>query len=268
MSEEHGGLERPIRVVVFGGGPALEREFRRFLVRLDEHPDIDLLAAYCQSKSQSPLAIAGDLWRRRGLLAIPLLLSRGVGQAVRFLSDPRGEVELGRKVGRLSDRIRFVPDIHAEVVLEGVRELSADLGLVYGSPILKPKLFEIPRWGTLGIHHGKVPEYRGKKTAFWAMYNGERTVGVTIQKLGAGLDAGDVVRCGEVPAVRRSMRAVSAELETLGIDLYVEAILAVRRGTASCSPQVGKAGRLYRDPRFSDLARFWWRQVWVNRVAP
>ena len=93
------------------------------------------------------------------------------------------------------------------------------------------------------------------------MYNGEETAGVTIQKVGAGLDTGQVVREGVVPIGHRSLRTVSGELETLGLSLYIQAILAVKAGTASYRPQAGKKGRLYRDPKPSDILTLWWKQL-------
>jgi methionyl-tRNA formyltransferase len=164
----------------------------------------------------------------------------------------------------LRERIRIVPNIHAAEVLALVRALQPDLGLIYGSPILKPDLFEIPRCGTLGIHHGKVPEYRGKKTTFWAMYNGEPTAGVTIQKVNAGLDTGQIVKQGEVTIGRRSLGRVWDELETLGLDLYLEAILDLKHGRMTLQQQTGQKGPLYRDPKPRDLLAFWCGQ-WVRR---
>jgi methionyl-tRNA formyltransferase len=146
-------------------------------------------------------------------------------------------------------------------VLEQVFCLNPDLGLIYGSPILRPELFEIPKLGTLGIHHGKVPEYRGNKTTFWAMYNGERTAGVTIQKVNKGLDTGQVVKTGEVEAWGRSYLSVVHDLEALGLDLYIQAILEVKRGVASFKPQAGNKGKLYRNPKPLDFIRFWLKQL-------
>jgi methionyl-tRNA formyltransferase len=255
-------LERkdPIRVVLFGGGPVLERGVKQFICRLEEHPEIAFLGGFCQSQAQTSGAVAKDLWRRRGILALPLLLVQIVSGIGRYVSQPRAEVKLNTELARLSDRVHYVPDVHADAVLEDVRALEPDLGLIYGSPILKPKLFEIPRLSTLGIHHGKVPEYRGKKTTFWAMYNGEESAGVTIQKVNAGLDTGQIVKEGEVPIGRRSLRAVWRELEALGLDLYIQAILEIKGGTASYRPQVGKKGQLYSDPELTDLITFWRRQ--------
>lgn len=254
-------IERPIRVVMFGSGPYLTHDARQFLVRLENHPDIQFLAAICQSQSQSVQAIFKDLWKRRGILAFPLFLAWIVGGLKRNLVDRGREAALNKKLEALSNRIQFVNDIHDPAVLAQVEALAPDLGLIYGSPILKPKLFEIPALGTLGIHHGKVPQYRGNKTMFWAMYNGEEVAGVTIQKINAGLDTGSIVKEGEVTIGRRSKGAVWQELEALGLELYIQAILEVKAGTAEYRPQTGPKGKLYRNPKPKDLLNFWFRQM-------
>lgn len=254
-------LNRPIRVVMFGSGPELNRDAREFLCRLEEHAEIELLGAFCEAEAQSVTAIFRDLWKRRGVLAFPLFLIWLLNKAFRLILQPRQEIELNKRLRNISERIRFVKDIHAQDVLQQVTALQADLGLIYGSPILKPELFEIPRLGTLGIHHGKVPEYRGNKTAFWMMYNGEPCAGVTIQKVNKGLDTGSIVKTGEVRAYRRAYTTVVRELEALGLDLYIQAILEVKNGIAEFKPQTGVKGRLYRNPKPADFLKFWARQI-------
>jgi folate-dependent phosphoribosylglycinamide formyltransferase PurN len=252
---------RPIRVVMFGSGPELNPDAKEFLCRLEEHPEIEFLGAFCQAQSRSLRAVLIDLWKRRRWLAFPLFAISVINKAVLLLLHPREEIALQRSLEKISDRVHFVTDIHAQNVLEQVRALSPDLGLIYGSPILKPELFEIPGLGTLGIHHGKVPEYRGNKTTFWAMYNGERVAGVTIQKVNRGLDTGSVVKAGEVNAYGRAYQAVVHELETLGLDLYIQAILEVKHGTAEYRPQAGVKGKLYRNPQPGDFVKFWGKQI-------
>ena len=261
MSKQQAVLERPIRVIMFGGGPVLEPDVKRFLVRLEAHPEIDLLGAFCQSRGQAWSDVVGDLWRRRRLLAAPLLVIQAASAIRRTVSRSAQEAVVNRQLATIEDRLHFVPDIHDEVVLSKVRVLEPDLGLIYGSPILKSELFEIPAFGTLGIHHGKVPQYRGKKTTFWAMYNGESQAGVTIQKVNAGLDTGQIVNSGSVPATNRAYSTVWNELVELGLDLYIRSILDVKAGAARLHPQLGPKGKLYRDPSFADILRFWWRQA-------
>jgi methionyl-tRNA formyltransferase len=246
---------------MFGGGPVLETGAKQFLVRLEAHPGIELRAAFCQCEGQSIGDVVRDLWRRRRWLALPLLGLQLVARLRRGLSRSGQERLVDDQLAQMSSRIHFVPAIHAEEVLAQVRALQPELGLIYGSPILKPELFEIPAMGTLGIHHGQVPQYRGKKTTFWAMYNGEPRAGVTIQKINAGLDTGQIVNSGSVAAYGRPYGTVWNELEEMGLDLYIRSILEVKAGTAQLRPQDGPKGKLYRDPRLADIARFWWRQA-------
>lgn len=254
-------MKRPIRVVMFGSGPELNHDAKEFLCMLEEHPEIDFLGAFCQAESQSWYAILKDLWKRRGLLAGPLLLSRLASGIIRFIKNSHEETALQKKMSRIAERIHFTVNIHSEDVLEQVRFLQPDLGLIYGSPILKPKIFEIPRLGTLGIHHGKLPEYRGNKTTFWAMFNNETVAGVTIQKVNSGLDTGCIVKQGEVPIGRRSYLRVWRDLEELGLKLYIQAILDVKNGTATFVPQTGQKGKLYLNPKLGDFLIFWMKQI-------
>jgi folate-dependent phosphoribosylglycinamide formyltransferase PurN len=258
MSE---GLKRPIRVVMFGGGPELTHDAKEFIYRLEMHPETELLGVICQAESQSWKTIFKDLWRRRGWLAFPLFIARIIIGLIRYLKNPQKEIQLNRKLDQISIRVHNVKDIHAQDVKDLVHSLQPDLGLIYGSPILKPELFEIPAFGTLGIHHGKVPAYRGNKTTFWAMYNGEISAGVTIQKINAGLDTGSIVKEGEVSIGSRSYQTVWRNLEALGLDLYIQAILEVKNGIATYRPQIGKKGKLYKNPKIKDFIAFWIRQT-------
>jgi methionyl-tRNA formyltransferase len=262
-------MGRPIRVVLFCGGPTLDPAVVRFVSRLESQSEIELVGGFCQSSGQTLLAVIRDRLKRRGALGIAVLLAEALGSGVRLVASPRAEMALRKRRASLAERIQAVPDIHAETVLERLRAMDADLGLIYGSPILKPRLFQIPRLGTLGIHHGKMPQYRGKKTTFWSMYNGEKTAGVTIQMVNAGVDTGQIIRRGEVVIGRKSMAQVKGELEELGFTLYVQGILDLKRGLARLAPASGPKGKLYRDPTPGDFVRFWWRQLKARgHVAP
>ncbi|HET9907819.1 MAG TPA: formyl transferase [Anaerolineales bacterium] len=261
MSDHQVEVNRPIRVVMFGGGPKLKQDAKKFILRLEEDPEIEFLGAFCQAQSQSLVGVLFDLWKRRRWLAIPLFFILVINKATQILVHPREEIAFQKSLGKILDRIHFVTDIHSQTVIAQVRALNPDLGLIYGSPILKPELFEIPRLGTLGIHHGKVPEYRGNKTTFWAMYNGENVAGVTIQKVNQGLDTGSIVKSAEVDTQGRTYQAVVHDLEKVGLDLFLQAILEVKDGTAEYKPQFGVKGTLYRNPKPLDFLKFWCRQL-------
>jgi folate-dependent phosphoribosylglycinamide formyltransferase PurN len=257
-------LDRSIRVVVFTSGPALEDGLRELLCQLESHADTALMGVICESNGTTLADAWRDLRRRRGVLA-PVLFALETARRARRWLRPARQRQLGTVLNRIEGRVHVVADMHADPVLEEIRALAPDLGLSYGSPILRPALFEIPSRGTLGIHHGKLPEYRGKKTPFWAIYSGEAYAGVTIQRVNPRLDAGEIVCEGEIRVGRRTLGAVWRRLEALGVTLYLQAILAVRDGCADFEPPRGEEGPLYRDPTPRDIAIFWLR--WLLRLA-
>jgi folate-dependent phosphoribosylglycinamide formyltransferase PurN len=253
-------LERPLRVVLFGG-TYLDPPALRFAVLLDEHPAIELVEVLCQAEGAGWRFRVTELLRRRRLFALPVLAREMAGTIGRWLHAPRASLALRAAARRVAIKTRTVPDVHAPDVLSRLRALAPDAGAIYGAPILRPELFEIPTLGTLGIHHGRVPEYRGKKTTFWEIYNGERAAGVTIQRVNAGIDSGDVVARGEVPIGRKRYGRVERETQTLGFALFVAALLELRDGRARFEPQPPRqrAGRHYRQPSAADFLRFWLR---------
>lgn len=249
------------RVVVFTGGAELQRDVLEFVGRLERSSEVELVGIFCETKAFGLRGVISDLWARRGLLAVPLLLLRWLRKAWSTIFAP-GQASLLRQTElQIEDRLRHSTDLHSPDIVAEIRDLRPDLGLVYGGPILRPELFNSPKEGTLGIHHGKTPGYRGKKTTFWAIYNGETHVAVTIQRIGPALDGGDVVLEASLPVGKSLPFILKRRLEELGLDLYCRAILQVKYGEAVFTPQPVHAGRLYRDPTLADILRFWIRYL-------
>jgi glycosyltransferase involved in cell wall biosynthesis/folate-dependent phosphoribosylglycinamide formyltransferase PurN len=240
----------------------------RFARLLEEHPEIAFVGGFCQSPGLDLGHRLRDLVRRRGVLAVPLIVVAVGGAMLRWVTGPGKERRHRRHAAWLETRLHVTHDIHSPEVLDRITAAEADLGVIYGGPILRPDLFELPRFGTLGIHHGRLPDYRGKKTTFWALFNGEREAGVTIQRVDRGIDTGRVVRAASVPARGRSYRRVAWELEELGLDLYLDAVLGVREGRSRAVAVHGPRGPLYRDPRTRDLLGLAWRRLRRRFAAP
>jgi folate-dependent phosphoribosylglycinamide formyltransferase PurN len=250
----------PVRVVLFCRPPGWEWGIQRFVCLLENHPKIELTGVFCQGLGASWGHRLQDVRSYRGNLAIPIVLLEAARDARRYIFAPGMVRKTTTRLADISRKIHYVPDIHARDVLDNVKSLYPHLGLVYGAPLLKQKLFAIPPLGTLGIHHGKLPEYRGVKTTFWAMYNGEPTVGVTIQRINAGLDSGEVVRRGEVPVGSKSLAMMNRELEDLGLDLFIQAILDVKEGKARFEALTARF-KPYRHPGLKSMLAFHARRM-------
>lgn len=251
----------PLRVVVFTGGPVLEDACVELAGRIDATPALDLVGVFCETREPGLGGIARDLFRRRGWLAPALLLQRATRRLARMLLSPCRERARRQVLHALGPRIHFVPDLHARDVLAQIEALRAGIGAVYGGPILQPQLFALPTKGTIGIHHGLLPRYRGKKTTFWAVNNGEPEVGVAIQRIGAGLDRGDILRDATLPVGRRPLPSLVRELERVGLQIYLEALRELQRGEGHAHPQPQDRWHLFRDPTPGEMIRFWLRDL-------
>ena len=248
-------------VVVFTGGPVLEDACIELAGRIDAAPDLELAGIFCEARETGPGGVVRDLFRRRRWLAPALVLQRGLRRLYRTLRWPRREQARRRTLRALAPRIHFVPDLHCPSVIARVEALRPGVGAVYGGPILRPTLFALPANGTIGIHHGLLPHYRGKKTTFWAVNNGEARVGVAIQRIGTGLDRGDILADATLPVGRRPLPSLVHELERTGLDLFLATLCKLQRGEVRSRPQPQDEGRLCKDPTPGQVARFWLRDL-------
>jgi len=74
-----------------------------------------------------------------------------------------------------------------------IRRREIDLLLnVHSLYRIRPEIVEAPRIGSFNLHPGPLPRYAGLNAPSWAVLNGERTFGVTLHWMDAGLDTGPI----------------------------------------------------------------------------
>lgn len=72
-----------------------------------------------------------------------------------------------------------------------IRARHLDLMVLLGGfgIIREPLLSACPK-GILSYHHGDMRKYRGMPPGLWELYHGEKEIGITVQRIAAGLDCG------------------------------------------------------------------------------
>src|SRR5256885_3964065 len=86
-------------------------------------------------------------------------------------------------------------------------------------------MLQLPKHGNINLHASLLPKFRGAAPIQWAIANGEAITGVTIMRIDAGLDTGDMLRKCEM-AVGENETAIelSPRLAGMGADLLVETL--------------------------------------------
>jgi peptidoglycan/xylan/chitin deacetylase (PgdA/CDA1 family) len=138
-------------------------------------------------------------------------------------------------------------DLHDAASLAFVRALDADLGLIYGTRILKPALFTIPRRGSINIHKHKLPDYRGGGApGIWEMAEGCAEQSVTVHRVVEEVDAGAIIgaRTFAIEPLD-TLESVQLKADVISVDLIVDVLRDEALGRVAEQPQPA-GGRLYK----------------------
>ena len=112
-----------------------------------------------------------------------------VGRRQKIQISPVKEVALAHKV-----KI-FQPSSLNEVSFQKeLKSFSSDLFIVvaYGK-IIPKEIYNFPPFKTINLHPSLLPLYRGAAPLQWALINGEKETGITIQMINDNLDEGDLL---------------------------------------------------------------------------
>ncbi|MFZ0798436.1 MAG: polysaccharide deacetylase family protein [Terriglobales bacterium] len=269
--------KNPLRVVIFTSVPP--HRVARIVTRIcREAPEAQVVGILYAPFLPKTLKKRFATWRKKGkrlvywryvlhriAAAIGRNLSGLLDAIIRFIhaaprwpnGKPRdGLADLKAACAANQVQLFISPDIHAEPALDFVRSLNADLGLVFGTKILKPVLFEIPKLGSLNIHKRKVPDYRGGgAVGLWELLDNQKEIGVTVHRVEAKVDVGAVIRSALIPiGPFDNLESLALKADVVGADLIVAAIRDFANGTATETPQIGPS-KYFRKPTDEDLLR-------------
>ncbi|MCX5826585.1 MAG: methionyl-tRNA formyltransferase [Deltaproteobacteria bacterium] len=157
---------------------------------------------------------------------------KGRGQRL----QPSPVKELAEEYGLLVLQPERVRD---DTFLQLFRGLNPDLVVVAAfGQILPGEILERPKLGCLNVHPSLLPKYRGAAPLNWALIRGEKTTGVTIMMMDAGVDTGDIILQEETPVREgETCDGLHDRLAMMGADLLLKAVGQIEGGTAVRTPQ-------------------------------
>lgn len=121
-----------------------------------------------------------------------------------------------------------------EAFFKILKELAPDVIVVAAfGQIIPREILGLPRFGCLNIHASLLPKYRGAAPIQRAVMDGEKESGVTIMRMGEGLDTGDMISQRRVPLdPEETGGSLFDKLARAGAELLLETLPSVFDGTA------------------------------------
>jgi len=253
--------ERKLNVVVLTHGGA-----NRLLELLAALKTVEIVGVFIETQTELPRSFKQKITRSiryDGYLKTARKFAAKVfggknGGTEELKTVQESQSKLQECAEQLKIPIYKVENYHAQMAIDLIRKADADLGILYGTNIVKESVFAIPRLGSINIHQGLAPVYRGGPTVFWELFNGEKEVGITVHFVAAKVDTGDIILQRSVPLrydyaryglnYENFLDDFRAELKEPSAQLLAEAIALIAAGKERRTKQDTTIGKRYRLP--------------------
>ncbi len=172
-----------------------------------------------------------DSWQISGVVTQP---DRPRGRGRKVSLAPVSTVAKTREIPLLQP-----PQMKEAGFLKDLGDLRPDLIVVaaYGK-ILPAEVLSLPRLGCFNIHASLLPAYRGAGPIQQAILDGQKQTGITIFKMEAGVDTGDIIASEPLdigPA--ETAGELTGRLALLAARMLTPALRNLIQGKASLKPQ-------------------------------
>lgn len=223
--------------------------FEEFLRHYSDRFEITRISVCKVMGNRSRRKLLREMAELYGLVGLARLLSRIAAARIlgrlpaersarRYFSMP----QLAKAYG-----IEYVPvkDPNSPEFLATVSQRRSDSIISVACPyILRSGLLSLPPLGCINIHHAPLPRYKGMMPTFWQLYQGEKSVGLTIHRMTEKLDDGAPLLQEQLPVqkneslhqlIRRSKRsaahALARVLEGIASNTLVTGSAIQEKGT-------------------------------------
>ncbi len=130
---------------------------------------------------------------------------------------------------------------------ELVAGFGADIFVLAGyTRILPPEVVSLPPMGTVNLHGGRIPDYRGCAPIPWQIIRGETELGLTVLYADQGIDTGAIL-VEDTYSLTPDQGATEAVARTLELfpPMLARALRGLANNTITARPQDPAAGAYY-----------------------
>ncbi|MDC0074728.1 methionyl-tRNA formyltransferase [Alphaproteobacteria bacterium] len=102
------------------------------------------------------------------------------------------------------------------------------------SQIFKKPLILVPELGTINLHAGRLPQYRGGSPLNWQILNGEKEAGISVIKIDEGIDTGPILSERFLPIKPNdTIKELHEKANKIFPEMVVDILDSIDRGTVT-----------------------------------
>ena len=146
---------------------------------------------------------------------------------------------LAHRAAELGLKLRTPPTLGDDREQAAFAALGVDAAVVAAYGLLLPApVLAAPRLGCINLHPSLLPRWRGAAPVAHTILAGDRETGMTLMRMGAGLDTGPILAQRRLPLPARATTAALEErLAELGAAMLPQLLAALDEGRAQARAQ-------------------------------
>jgi folate-dependent phosphoribosylglycinamide formyltransferase PurN len=154
--------------------------------------------------------------------------------------------------------IKYVKKINSAEFVEHIDSKNVDLLISNNCPQkLKKRLLNVPNKGSINLHLGLLPAYRGVFPIFHALINDEKEIGVTVHYMDELFDNGLIITQKTIPVMKRyDLFDIYPLAFKVGAELLVSSIDNISKGTIKHIPNGLLGASYYSYPTLGQISDY------------
>ena len=256
MTHDSKTMESKVKTIILCGG-ALSVFHQKVIQSIMDEPQISVSAVLIDARPRASFKKRFKKNLKRG---------RGGYMLIMFFKHLRGKKEpaIGTKEFFSKWGVPCVEtsDPYTRETVDNIAPIAADfMVLIGGFGIVKEPLLSAVPGGILSYHHGDMRKYRGQPPGLWELYNGETEMGVTVQRIAAGLDKGTPIVEITVPIMDTDDEtSLYSRAKDMSVDMMRQAVMAVH--DPGYQPKtINGYGHVYTLPNLRQYLTLKWRLI-------
>ena len=169
----------------------------------------------------------------------------------RLISDSNLKIKSLKKFSKLNKIDFFQTNSPNDLsVLNFLKNKKPDLILSIGSIILRQNFLNTPKIGTLNVHMGILPEFRGIGVTEWPVIEAESldqvNLGITLHFVEKGVDTGPILYKKNIPIIKNdTFSSIESRFLPEMVDAMLRGIKMIHQGKYEKVIQSNKSGKQY-----------------------
>ncbi len=190
----------------------------------------------------SDIKIVLFLSGQRGLEVLKKLTSEKY-DIIKIIVGSTDDYQLLNSKKEIDVEIAYEKNVNDNLFVQNISNLNVDYFVMSGfKQILKKEILNIPKKGTLNLHAGKLPEYRGGSPLNWQIINGEKYAYISTILTDEGIDTGNVLSEEKIEILETDdIRSLHEKVNKLFPNLLIDSLLMIEMGNYGTKQNEEKA---------------------------